>query len=169
MCLCCAENAVMPFSVSSAAIVTNSRVSDSQQSVKYVIKAITGRYSFLWVDDARRNFAEILEHDGPQGALNAVKRETERLIVIEQEIVALPQTYTIGAVCLYMQPVRETLIGLALAWKNLYTSALLERAQVWRHPVMRCFDTWVGYFIHDTCHVPRHCFQQRLQFVEYFL
>lgn len=112
-------------------MIFRSRLSDSQQSVKYVIKALTSRYAFLWLDDARKNFAEILEHDGPQGALHAVNRETERLIVIEKEISALPQTFSIGAVCLYMQPVRETLVGLALGWKNLYTSALLKQAQVW--------------------------------------
>lgn len=99
-------------------------------AVQDVVKDIVSRYSFLWMDDARNNFTDILTHDGPQGALHAVRREAERLAVIEQQIVAMTTTVSIGAVCLYVQPVRETLLGLAVAWKNMYTSAMLERAQV---------------------------------------
>lgn len=103
---------------------------ESRNAVKQIIDAISARYSFLWMDDARNNFAEILSHDGPKGALHAVKREADRLAGIEHQVGAMLPKVGVGAVCLYMQPVRETLIGLAVAWKNLYTSALLERAQV---------------------------------------
>lgn len=133
-------------------------VSEAHKAVKQVVDLVSGRYSFLWLDDARRNFTEILDNDGPDGMLYAVVSEAERLSSIEQKIVALPQTIGIGTICLHLQPVRETLIGLSVAWKNLYTSTLLDKAQVKKsfqlkiYPKLALHVVWSqNYMLHFTC------------------
>lgn len=88
------------------------------------------QYNFLWKDDMRGHHEEFMRA-GP--SLVVVSREVERLLKIEKNVLAIPPTLGVGAICLHMQWVKDALHGFAMTWKNLYASVLHDEAKVFNY------------------------------------
>lgn len=84
-------------------------------------------YEFLWKDDVIGNFQEFV-HLNPE--MCVISGEIDRLMVIENQVTVLPPVLQCGAIYLITQPLKETLIGFTTASKNLYTSVLVQEAEV---------------------------------------
>ena len=63
-------------------------------------------------------------------SLAEFRSEVDRLQSIEKEIFAIPDLLTIGSVSLNTTPVKDSLHGLAVAWKKKYSTELHEIAKV---------------------------------------
>ena len=59
------------------------------------------------------------------------RNEVDRLQSIEKDIYAIPDLLTIGSVSLNTTPVKDSLHGLAVAWKKKYSTELHEIAKVY--------------------------------------
>lgn len=97
-----------------------------QPSLRNLLKCFSV-YEFLWKDDVIGNFREFV-HLNCETCV--IVREVERLLAIENQVTMLPPVLHCGSICLITHPLKETLIGFAAAWKNLYASGLMEEAKV---------------------------------------
>lgn len=86
-------------------------------------------YEFLWKDDVIGNFKEFVNLNQE---MCVIIGEIDRLMTTENQVTELPPVLHCGAICLITQPLKETLIGFATASKNLYTSVLMQEAEVSR-------------------------------------
>ena len=85
------------------------------------------RYDFLWKEDMHALYQAFVDME-PSAA--EFHREVKRLQSIEKEICAIPDLLIIGSVCLNTTPVKDSLHGLAVAWKMKYSTELHEIAKV---------------------------------------
>ena len=85
------------------------------------------RYDFLWEEDMHALYQAFVDTD-PSTA--GFRGEVDRLQSIEKEIYAIPDLLTIGSVSLNTTPVKDSLHGLAVAWKMKYSTELHEIAKV---------------------------------------
>ena len=78
--------------------------------------------------------------------LFVISREVDRLMEIESQVSALPSALHCGAICLLTGPIKETLVGFATAWKNLYSSVIMQEAKVLEnfHLLIDYLDKFLG-------------------------
>ncbi|XP_028415382.1 dynein heavy chain 8, axonemal-like isoform X2 [Dendronephthya gigantea] len=84
------------------------------------------RYDFLWKEDLHALYQAFVDTEPSTAEFH---REVERLQSIEQDIFAIPDLLIIGSVCLNTTPVKDSLHGLAVAWKMKYSTELHEIAK----------------------------------------
>lgn len=61
------------------------------------------------------------------------KGEVNRLQNIEKDIIAIPNLLTVGSISLNTSPIKDSLHGLAVAWKMKYSTELHEEGRVSVH------------------------------------
>ena len=59
-----------------------------------------------------------------------INKEVERMLKIERKVLDIPVILPVGPVCLHTNPIKDSLHGFAMAWKNQYASVLHEEAKV---------------------------------------
>ena len=60
----------------------------------------------------------------------AFQQEIEKLQNIEEKVCSIPDSLNIGCICLSTAPIKDSLHGLAVAWKTRYSTQLHEEAKV---------------------------------------
>ena len=61
---------------------------------------------------------------------SAFQQEIQKLQTIEEKVCGIPERLNIGCVCLSTAPIKDSLHGLAVAWKTRYSTQLHEEAKV---------------------------------------
>lgn len=93
-----------------------------QQHIQHLLM-----HEFLWKDDMVSNYNEFVSFDPGN---EAMKREVDRLLRIEHQVLSIPERLPVGCVLLVTNPVKDALHGFAMTWKQKYASALHEEAKV---------------------------------------
>lgn len=83
-------------------------------------------FDFLWKEDLAHLFSEFMKYDPGE---QAIKREVERLVKIEEKVNIIPEYLNVGPVCLKTEAVKSSLKSFAFAWKSKYSSVLHELAK----------------------------------------
>ena len=52
------------------------------------------------------------------------------MLKIERKVLDIPVILPVGPICLHTNPIKDSLHGFAMAWKNQYASVLHEEAKV---------------------------------------
>ena len=111
-----------------------------------------GVYDFLWKDDMYGNFFDFIRHDPGINhrpflpnclehlqsmplcmcftGVYIINKEVERMLKIERKVLDIPVILPVGPICLHTNPIKDSLHGFAMAWKNQYASVLHEEAKV---------------------------------------
>jgi dynein heavy chain len=83
-------------------------------------------FEFLWKEDLNYLFTEFMKYEPNE---YEIRREIERLVKIESQILEIPDYLNIGPICLNTNSVRVSLKTFAYNWKCKYASVLHELAR----------------------------------------
>lgn len=91
-------------------------------------------FEFLWKEDLNHLFTEFIKHKNNENE-NIIRREVDRLAIIEHRVNDIPEFLNVGPVCLNTQGIKSALKTFAYAWKCKYASVLhlvgIERLGRW--------------------------------------